>query len=73
MEEITNLDFTPHLKKLLIEYCFMHYQEQAIIDNHHLLMELNRLVRENKLLELLELEHFQNRVKYEYESRPNCG
>jgi len=72
MEEITNLDFTPHLKNLLTEYCLMHYEEYAIIDDHHLLMELNRLVRENKLLELLELEHFQNRVGHEYESRPNC-
>jgi hypothetical protein len=73
MEEITDLNFTPKLKELLIEYCYMQYEEFAIIDEHHLMMEHELLIRTNKLNELFELEYFQNKLRYDFESRPHCG
>ncbi len=73
MEEITNLEFTPLLKQLLISYCLRHYEESAILDEYHLLMEHERLVRENKLNELFENEHMEKRMMYEYQSGQNIG
>ncbi len=66
MDEITNLDYAPTLKSLLIEYCLAVYEENAIIDDYHLLAEYNLLKKENNLCLLHELEHFNNRLKDEY-------
>jgi hypothetical protein len=73
MEEITNLDFAPSLKKLLIEYCYAIYEENAIIDDYHLLAEYNLLKKNNQVHNLYELEHFNNRLEHEYRTGTNCG
>lgn len=74
MEQVINLEFTPKLRELLKSYCLTQYEESACIDDYHLEMEYHRLINENNLNALFELEHFQNRIKYEYEqSRENFG
>ena len=72
-EEIINLDYCPTLKEQLIEWCYANYEENAIIDDEHLLKEYCMLRRENRLHGLHELEHFTNRLKHEYESGQNFG
>lgn len=67
MEQITNLEFTPKLKELLISYCLTQYEESAKTDNYHLEMEYNELLRNNNLNALFMLEHFQNRIRQENE------
>jgi hypothetical protein len=73
-EKIGNLDFCPTLKEQLIEWCYANYEENAIIDDEHLLKEYYMLQKENRLHVLHEVEHMRNRIKYEYEqSRENFG
>jgi hypothetical protein len=54
---------TPHMKALLINYCIINYEENAIIDDEHLEMEYHYLHR-NKELHLLfdaeQLNHYLN-------------
>ena len=49
---IENFDNHPELKRRLIVYCIATYQEDAIIDDYHLLMEFNYLKLNKKLYEL---------------------
>ena len=71
-EETINLDFCPILKKQLVEWCYALYEENAIIDDEHLIMEYTFLKKENNLHSMIELEYNRNRIKYESEqSRKN--
>lgn len=71
MDEITNLEFAPELKVLLIEYCYAIYEENAEIDDYHLFAEYNLLKTNNELHLLFELSHFNNRLKNEYTTGTN--
>lgn len=57
---ITDLDHSPLLKKLLITYCVITYEENAILDDYHLLMEYNLLKKNNETHFLFETEHLVN-------------
>lgn len=58
--EIKGFDRNPILKQLLINYCNIHYEDNAILDDNHLLMEYNLLLRENRLHDLFECERLNN-------------
>ena len=58
--KITDLKNNPILKQLLINYCFLNYEENAIIDDYHLEAEYNLLSRNNELELLFVAESFSN-------------
>ena len=60
VEIITNLNHNPFFKGLLKQYCIMHYEADAILDDEHLIMEYNYLNTNNKLYELFECEMLSN-------------
>ena len=60
LETISNLFNNPFLKELLIQYCLMHYEADAILDDEHLMMEFNYLKNNNKLYDLFECEMLTN-------------
>jgi hypothetical protein len=62
-EEITGFENNPVLKKLIINYCLMQYEENAIIDDDHLIMEFRLLQKENRLHELFVSEKLNNLYK----------
>ena len=62
-EEITDFENNPILKKLIIEYCIMQYEENSIIDDDHLIMEFELLKKENRLHELFVCEKLTNSFK----------
>ena len=55
--EINDLNRNPLLRQLLSNYCLMVYEENAIIDDEHLLSEYRWLVANNKLDEIFLYEH----------------
>lgn len=55
-----NLDNNPILKQLIKIYISAKYEENAIYDDHHVLMELNLLIRDNELLTLIGVESLIN-------------
>lgn len=57
---ITDLDHNPLLKNLLITYSVITYEENAILDDHHLVMEYNLLKKNNELHFLFETEKLAN-------------
>ena len=65
-DNIKNLDNNPKLKSLIIEYCLMQYEENAIIDEEHLLKEYNYLRDNNKLHEIFECEMLNNYFKEQH-------
>lgn len=58
--KITDLKNNPLLKQLLINYCVVTYEENAILDNDHLLAEYSLLSRNNELHILFEAESYSN-------------
>ena len=60
IETITNLNNNPFFKGLLKQYCLMHYEADAILDDEYLIMEYNYLNNNNKLHELFECEMLTN-------------
>ena len=62
-EEITSFEINPALKKLIIDYCIIQYEENAIIDDDHLMMEFKLLKNENKLNDLFLCEKLTNSFK----------
>jgi hypothetical protein len=56
--EITELNYNPLLKELLVLYISRVYEENAIFDDYHLLAEYHLLLRDNKLHLLFEEEKF---------------
>ena len=65
-DNIKNLDNNPILRALLKAYCLMQYEENAITDEEHLMMEYNFLKENNKLDELFECEMLNNYFKSEF-------
>jgi hypothetical protein len=60
--ELQNFNLNPNLRELLANYCLINYEENAIIDDEHLIMEY-RLLELNKELHLLfEAEKLQNYI-----------
>lgn len=55
--ELKDFSRNPELRKLLVNYCLMVYEENAIIDDEHLLSEYRYLVANNKLDEIFLYEH----------------
>ena len=58
--KITDLKNNPLLKQLLINYCILTYEENAILDHDHLLEEYGVLTRYNELHRLFEAENMVN-------------
>lgn len=55
-EEITDLKDTPLLRKLLINYCLIQYEQNAILDDEHLLREYFYLKKIDAVEELFNSE-----------------
>ena len=62
--EITDLNDNPLLTKLLTDYCFRVYEEDAIIDEYHLLIEYYLLMKENRLNDLFIEEKLINYMNH---------
>ena len=60
MEEIKDFRYNPILRKMLVNYCLRMYEEDAIIDDEHLLMEYKLLIRDNNLNALFMEEYLIN-------------
>lgn len=60
MIEIKHFDYSPILKGLLIDYVLRVYEEDAITDDEHLLMEYNLLQKNNELHLLFHEEYLIN-------------
>ena len=61
--EIKDLKKNPILRQLLSNYCLATYEDNAIINDEHLLQEYRWLVANNKLDELFNSEYqTQNHV-----------
>ncbi len=60
MEEINDFRYNPILRKMLVNYCLRMYEEDAIIDDEHLLMEYKLLIRDNNLNALFMEEYLIN-------------
>jgi hypothetical protein len=56
--EITDFRYNKHLRNLMAMYVSRTYEENAIFDNHHLLMEYELLKRNGELNLLFEEEWF---------------
>lgn len=65
MENVTNLNHNPLLKKLLIMYVSRKYEEDAKNDDWYLFQEYIWLRNNNLLNELFEEECLTNRLNYE--------
>ena len=61
--EIKDFDKNPQLRKLLANYCLTMYEENAIIDDEHLLKEYNWLKSKNSLAELFSCEFLLNDIE----------
>jgi hypothetical protein len=64
--EIKDFRFNPELRKLLIQYCLMMYEENAILDEENLIKEYNYLNDNNSLNELFlcEFQTIKSLQKY---------
>ena len=58
--KIADLKNNPLLKQLLINYCILTYEENAILDHDHLLAEYSLLSRNNELHLIFEAESYSN-------------
>ncbi len=58
--QIKDLSRNPILKAQLTRYCLFEYEEDAIIDDEHLMMEYNKLKSDNELEKLYLLEQMEN-------------
>ena len=65
MIEITNFEFNPILKGLLIKYVLRTYEEDANTDDDHLYMEYLLLKRENRLNDLFDEEYLINWMNHD--------
>ena len=60
--ELQNFNLNPNLRELLANYCLINYEENAIIDDEHLIMEYRLLELNNELHLLFEAEKLQNYI-----------
>lgn len=65
-ERIENLDFSPTLRTLLINYSIGLDEEYACITEGHLMQLYEELISKNELHLLFEWHSFQNRVSSEF-------
>jgi hypothetical protein len=65
MEKLTDLEYNPVLKQLLINYVYRMYEGDAIVDEWHLWQEYLMLIRENRLNEIFENECLTNKLNDE--------
>lgn len=63
MIEITNFQYNPRLRKMLVNYCLRMYEEFAILDDEHLLMEYNLLLKDKNTNVLFEEEYLINYLR----------
>lgn len=61
--QITNFNYNPKLRQSLIDYSLRIYEENAILDDEHLLMEYNLLLRNNNLNALFLEEYLTNYLR----------
>lgn len=60
MVEINDFKYNPKLRRMLVNYCIRTYEEDAIIDDWHLIQEYNLLKSNNELQFLFEEEYLIN-------------
>lgn len=58
--EIRNFNHNPVLRQLLESYVIRTYEQDAIVDDDHLMMEYHLLIRENRLNDLFVEEMLNN-------------
>lgn len=63
MREIKDFKFNPGLREMLVNYILRTYEENAIIDDLHLIQEYNLLKNNNELHFLFEEEYLINYLK----------
>lgn len=63
MIEINDFKYNPKLRRMLVNYCIRAYEEDAILDDEHLLKEYNLLKNINELHFLFEEEYLINYLK----------
>jgi hypothetical protein len=63
MIEINDFNYNPTLRRLLVNYSIRIYEEDAILDDEHLLKEYNLLKKNNELHFLFEEEYLINYLK----------
>jgi hypothetical protein len=73
MFEIEDFRFNPKLRKMLVNYCLRMYEENAIIDDYHLLEEYKLLKRDNMVHVLFEEEYLINYLRDGGDSGQNKG
>lgn len=57
---ITDFERNPVLRQLLINYCKVHYEGAAKLDDDHLMQEYYLLLKEGRLNDLFECEQLSN-------------
>lgn len=63
MIEINDFKYNPTLRRMLVNYCIRIYEEDAILDDWHLIQEYNLLKKNNELHFLFEEEYLINYLK----------
>jgi len=58
--EIRNFNHNPVLRQLLESYVIRTYEQEAIVDDDHLMMEYHLLIRDNRLNDLFIEEKLNN-------------
>lgn len=58
--EIRNFNHNPVLRQLLESYVIRTYEQDAIVDDDHLIMEYHLLIRDNRLNDLFIEEKLNN-------------
>lgn len=58
--EIRNFNHNPVLRQLLESYVVRIYEQDAIVDDDHLMMEYHLLIRDNRLNDLFIEEKLNN-------------
>jgi hypothetical protein len=58
--EIRNFNHNPVLRQLLESYVIRTYEQDAIVDDDHLMMEYHLLIRDNRLNDLFIEEKLNN-------------
>ena len=61
--ELKDFKYNPELKIMLISYCIRTYEEFAILDDEHLIIEYNLLLRTNNVHVLFYEEYLINYLR----------
>lgn len=60
MDEINDFRYNPILRQSLVNYCLRMYEDDAILDDEHLMMEYKLLIADNNLNALHYEEYLLN-------------